>query len=252
MRVIAAWNDQCRSVQLEHFLWLGPGDRVAIEERPSHTRDENGVSTRILPHVRFGEGLVVSQDSRPRSYARVLAEVLAAAPGKHYDLLKAFLLDVRKVLGETGMTCDPILRAACRPVHDHAQDDVRMGDPECRDRGAALATTHEVGSLDAQVIEQSLALCHVVSPGDALNAPPGLAGLPPIEHYARVVLGEVFDRPDATVNAQSHPIVHCRVEPARREHQQRGPGPYHLVLCRDSVNIDDRHVSLPPAARMKA
>src|SRR5262249_58633623 len=63
------------------------------------------------------------------------------------------------LLNEGQMFCkalqaiDAILRAACRPVKNQAQCDLRMCDGEREDRGTSHAATHQMRALDLEVLE---------------------------------------------------------------------------------------------------
>ena len=79
--------------------------------------------------------------------------------------------------------------------------------------------------VDAEMVEQALALFGVVRPGDGLDVPAGVAAFAPIEHDAAVVLGQVIEELDLLVDAVGRPLLDRRVEAARRIHQQRRTRP---------------------------
>src|SRR5437762_2072864 len=75
-------------------------------------------------------------------------------------------------------------------------------------------------------------------PGQTLDPPARLATLAPVEHDAAVVGWEMIEQLDPGVDAERRPALDSGVETAGRVHQERRPGPNHLVTCRDTV--DDR------------
>src|SRR5216684_436816 len=110
---------------------------------------------------------------------------------------------IRKAL----VALDAVLRSADRPIKDQAQRGLGMGHAERGDRAAAHAGAHDVRALDLQVLEQSLALRHVVRPGNAFDAAARLAALAPVEDDAAVFLRQVVEQLDAGVYALSAPLL---------------------------------------------
>src|SRR6184192_893789 len=105
---------------------------------------------------------------------------------------------------------------------------------------AAHAGAHEMRAPDVQMVQQSLALRHVVRPGDALDAAAGLAALAPVEDDAAVLFRQVLEELDPGVDALRAPLLHRRIEAAWRVHQQRRPGADQLVARLDAVDDDLR------------
>src|SRR6267143_7048194 len=105
------------------------------------------------------------------------------------------------MVGKTLLSLDAVLGTAYRPIEGHAQRGLRVGHAESGDRAAAHAGAHDVRALDAQMVQQSLALRHVVRPGDALDAAAGLAALAPVEGDAGIFLRQVIEELDAAVDA---------------------------------------------------
>src|SRR2546425_11026201 len=144
------------------------------------------------------------------------------------------------MVGKTLVALDAVSGAAHRPIEDHAQRGLRVGHAESGDRAAAHAGTHDVRALDAQMIQQPLALRNVVRPGDALDAAAGLAALAPVEDDAAVFFRQVLEELDPGVDALRAPLLYRRIEAARRVHQQRRPGADQLVARLDAVDDDLR------------
>src|SRR5437763_14406504 len=94
-----------------------------------------------------------------------------------------------------------------------------MRDGKSRDRAAAHAGAHEVRAPDVQMLQQSLALRHVVCPGDALDAAAGLAALAPVEDDAAVLFRQVLEELDPGVDALRAPLLYRRIEAAWRIHR---------------------------------
>src|SRR5258708_34612936 len=115
-----------------------------------------------------------------------------------------------------------------------------MREGKSRDGAAAHAGAHDVRAPDVQMIQQSLALRHVVRPGDALDAAARLAALAPVEDDAAVLLRPVLEELDAAVDALRAPLLHRRIEATWRIHQQRRPGADRLVARPDAVDDDLR------------
>ncbi len=105
------------------------------------------------------------------------------------------------------------------------------------------AAAHEMGALEFQVLEQALALRHVVRPGDALDSTARLPSLAPVENDAGVFLRQVIEQLDAGVHALRGPLVQGRIEPGGRVHEQRRPVADHLVAGLDAVDERGGHVS---------
>src|SRR2546422_7572140 len=138
------------------------------------------------------------------------------------------------------MRLDAVLRAAYGPIKDHAQRGLRVGHAERGDRAAAHAGAHDVRALDVQMVQQSLALRHVVRPGDLLDAAAGLAALAPVEDDAAVLFRQVLEELDPGVDALRAPLLYRRIEAAWRIHQQRRPGADQLVARLDAADDDLR------------
>ena len=142
----------------------------------------------VLLRVGVGEGAVVADDRGPRPAARIGAERLAfLVDQRDHDRGQAVLLHEGEMLGEALVAVDAVLGAAHRPVQHHAQRRLRMRHAERHHRAAAHAAAHEVRALDAEMIEQALALRDVVRPGDALDAAARLAALAPVERRCRCI-----------------------------------------------------------------
>src|SRR2546426_12373255 len=106
-----------------------------------------------------------------------------------------------QMVHEALMRVDAVPRAADRPVQHQADDACRMRDGKSRDRAAAHAGAHDVRAPDVQMVQQSLALRHVMRPGDALDAAAGLVALAPVEDDAAVLFRQVLEELDAAVDA---------------------------------------------------
>jgi len=132
---------------------------------------------------------------------------------------EAALLDVGEMVGEALVRADTVFRAAHRPVENHANHSLWMGDAEGDHRAAAHATAHEMRALEIQVIEQAPPLCDVVRPGDALDAAARLPGLAPVENDAAVFFRQVIEELDPRVHTLRFPLVQGRIEARRRVHQ---------------------------------
>src|SRR5882672_8744260 len=123
------------------------------------------------------------------------------------------------------MRLDAVLRAADRPVQHQADDACRMRDGKSRDRAAAHAGAHDVRAPDVQMIQQSLALRHVVRPGDALYAAARLLAFAPVEDDAAVLFRQVLEELDPGVDALRAPFLHRRIEAPGAYISTGGPEP---------------------------
>src|SRR3989454_8534631 len=154
------------------------------------------------------------------------------------------------MVGKTLVALDAVLGAAYRPIEDHAQRGLRVGHAESGDRAAAHAGAHDVRAPDVQMLQQPLALRHVVRPGDALDAAARLATLAPVEDDAAVLFRQVLEELDPGVDALRAPLLHRRIEATWRIHQQRRPRADHLVARLDAADDDLRQgVALSGVAR---
>src|SRR5207237_1589758 len=142
-----------------------------------HARNDQLVSFDILLPVFSGETAVVFDDRSPWAAPGIGAERLALFAHQIENRFETVLLDVGKMLCKPLMAADAILGAANRPEQDHAQHHPRMHHRESGDRSAAHAAAHDVSALDLEMIEQSFPLCHVMRPGDPLDATAGLPAL---------------------------------------------------------------------------
>ncbi len=238
MSGIVTRHDERRTVQPEQILRLRARSGIPVEERACHAGDELDIAFDVLPRVRRSELRIVSQDGHPRSAARILSKRLRAALRQHHHLLEAMLFDVRQMLGESRVAVDSILRAADRPPQHEAPRRLRVRNTK-RDRGRAPhAAAQDVRAVDAEMLEQSISLLHVMRPRDPLDPAAGLTRFTSIEDDAHVRSRQVIEHLDPRVHAERCPLVQRRVETARREHEQGHAGPSHFVSCRDAV--DDR------------
>jgi hypothetical protein len=241
MRLVLARHDERGDVEPHQVLGLGTGRGVAIEERAAGARHHPLVMLNVQPRIVVGEGGIALDGRGPRTSARIGAERLALAGDEIHYGLQSILLHELEMLGEALLALDAIARAAHGPPQDHAEHALRMRDAECEHRRAAHAPAHEVGLLDAEVVEQPAALRDVMAPRHPLHAPAGLPGLAPIEDDAGVLLRQVLHRLHARVDAERGPLLEGRVEAAGREHQQRRARADHLVARAQPVDGGEGH-----------
>jgi len=128
------------------------------------------------------------------------------------------------------------------PVENHAQRGIRVGHSKGYRSAAPHAAAHEVRPLDAQMIQQPLALCREMRPCHTLNAAARLTALAAVEDDAGVPFGQVAQQPGAGVSAKGGPLLKSRVEAAGSEHQHGRARANHLVTCRDAVDFRGRHL----------
>src|SRR5438094_599828 len=96
-------------------------------------------------------------------------------------------------------------------------------------------------ALDAEVLEQSLALLCVVRPGDRLDAPARLAALAAVEGDAAVFLRQMLEQLDARIHALRAPLLDGGVEAARRVHEERRSFAYDFIVGRNAVDDGFSH-----------
>src|SRR5947208_7199625 len=118
-----------------------------------------------------------------------------------------------------------------------------MARRERRGDRAPNAATHDVRTLDTEMVEETEALRGVVVPGQPLETSAGLAGLALVEDDARERAGQVGEKAKAFVDAERAPVLDRRVEPSRREHEQRRPFADHLVARANPTHVGERHQS---------
>ena len=132
--------------------------------------------------------------------------------------LEAVLLHEGEMLGEA------LVAARCgtwrRPPASTGPCSASSADaatPNAAHRTAAHAAAHEMRALDAEMVEQALALRHVVRPGHALDAAARLAAFAAVEHDAGVVLRQMIEQLDLGVDALRRPFLDRarRSRPAR-------------------------------------
>jgi len=114
---------------------------------------------------------------------------------------------------------------------------------ERQHRAAAHAAAHDVGALDLEMVQQSLALRHVLRPGHALDPAARRPAFAPVEQDAGVFFRQMVDELDLGVDAERRPFLDRGVEAAGRVHQQRRSGARDLVAGGDAVDDRGRHIS---------
>src|SRR5579883_3464310 len=241
MRGVAAGDDERRDLETQEVFGLRPGRGVAIEHRPSHPDDELLIAIGVLLHERFGEGRIARDHGRPRTAPGIDVERLAVLLHERDDGFETFTPDERQMLGKAFMAAHPILRAADRPIEDHAQGRVRMHHREGQDRRAAHARAHDVGALDPQMLQQALSLGDVVGPGHALEPTARTTCLAPIEHDAGIPLRQMIEQLDRRIDPLRAPLLYGRIEAAGRIHEYRRPRTHDLIIGRDAVDDRARH-----------
>ncbi len=133
-----------------------------------------------------GEVRVAAQHAVPRPHPGVGGEARRRPRDQVDHPGQPVLAHEREVLGEARVLLEPVLHPAGRGVQHHAEHPVRVRHRDAGARRAADAAAHQVGALDAEVVEQADGLGDVVRPGDPLHPPTGPAGLAPVEGDAGV------------------------------------------------------------------
>ena len=138
--------------------------------RPAIPRTADGKPNLSAPAPRLPDGHpdlggIWSVDNK---YVRDLATDLLPGAVPYQPWAKA-LFDERKVLRKAQVRVDAILRAADRPEQQQAPRGLRVRDRERHCGAAAHAAAHDVRALDAEVLEQTESLAHVVRPGQMLD-----------------------------------------------------------------------------------
>src|SRR5260221_7834512 len=95
---------------------------------------------------------------------------------------------------------DPILRTADRPPVDHAESRFRIGGGEGHHARAAHAAADQMGPIDAELLQQELAVNRVMPPGHRLDA---TARFAPLAVHRKLLL-EALRSEEHTSELQSH------------------------------------------------
>ena len=246
MRGVLAGHDQGGNVEPEQVLRFRPGDRVPVEQRPRHARDQDLVPLLVLTAERVRERRVAPDDADPGTDPGVLGEPAVGGEREVGHRRHGPFGEIGQVPREPGVLRDPVPSTSRGRVQHHGGGRFRPGGRENGGHRAPDAAAHQVGAGDAEMVEQPLALGRVVRPGDPLDAAAGRARLAPVEQHARVGLGQLVHQPQPRVDAKRRPVGQRRAEPARGEQQQRRAVAPDLVARGDAVDNGGRH-GVPPA-----
>src|ERR1700691_5892500 len=121
-----------------------------------------------------------------------------------------------------------------------------MRDGKSRDWRTTHAAAHNMGALDAEMVEQAFALCDEMLPSQGLDPPARLAAFAAVEQDAGETLWQMIEQFYPGVTAERRPRLDGRVEAAGRVHQQRRPRADHFVARRDAVDCSSGHGSRSP------
>jgi hypothetical protein len=147
-----------------------------------------------------------------------------------------------EMIGEALVRLDAVFGAADGPPQDHAERSLGVRDGKGEHARATHAAADEMRALDAQVLEQRLAVRGEVPPLDELDAPARLAALAAVEDDAAEFLRQMLEQLNALVDPARVPALDRGVEAARGVHEQRFALTDNLVARGDAIDERARHV----------